>query len=83
MVSTMSGLQEAQIVAGPHATTVMAAMTAAFATGQIGGPLVVSYAVGPHGDFSRPLVAACLLLVVSAGILSRPRADTPANVLTR
>lgn len=83
MVSTMSGLQEAQIVAGPHATTVMAAMTAAFATGQIGGPLVVSSAVGPHGDFSRPLLAAGLLLVVSAGILSRPRADTPANVLTR
>ncbi len=83
MVSTMSGLQEAQLVAGPHATTLMAAMTAAFATGQVGGPLLVSYAVGPHGDFSRPLLAACLLLVVSAGILTRPRADTTAHLLTR
>ena len=28
MVSTMGGMQEAQIVAGPHATRLMAAMTA-------------------------------------------------------
>lgn len=83
MVSTMSGLQEAQLAAGPHATTLMAAMTAAFATGQIGGPLLVSYAVGPHGDFSRPLLVACLLLVASAGILFRRRADTAGPVLTR
>jgi predicted MFS family arabinose efflux permease len=83
MVSTMSGLQEAQRVAGPHATTLMAAMTAGFATGQIGGPLLVSSAVGPHSDFSGPLRIACLLLVVSAGVLFRRGADTPANVLTR
>jgi hypothetical protein len=83
MVSTMSGLQEAQLAAGPHATTLMAAMTAAFATGQIGGPLLVSCAVGPHGDFSRPLLVACLLLVASAGILFRRRADTTGPVLTR
>jgi predicted MFS family arabinose efflux permease len=83
MVSTMSGLQEAQLVAGPHATTLMAAMTAAFATGQVGGPLLVSHAVGSHGDFSRPLLVACLLLVASAGILFRRRADTAGPVLTR
>jgi MFS family permease len=83
MVGTMSGLQEAQRVSGPRATTLMAAMTAAFATGQIGGPLLVSSAVGPHGDFSRPLLVACLLLVVSAGVLFRRGADTPVTVLTR
>jgi hypothetical protein len=71
MVSTMGGMQEAQIVAGPHATRLMAAMTAAFAAGQIAGPLLVATAVGPHGDFSRPLSIACLLLLVSAGALAR------------
>jgi hypothetical protein len=73
MVNTMSGMQEAQMVGGPQAMRLMAVMTAAFATGQIGGPLLVTYTIGPHGDFSRPLLIACLLLVVSAGALSRPR----------
>ncbi len=73
MIPTMTGMQEARIVGGSHATSLMAVMTAAFATGQIGGPLLVTYAVGPHGDLSRPLLVACLLLVVSAGALCRPR----------
>jgi len=73
MIPTMTGMQEARMVSGSHATSLMAVMTAAFATGQIGGPLLVSYAVGPHGDLSRPLLVACLLLVVSAGALCRPR----------
>ena len=72
MVITMSGMHEAQIVGGSQATSLMAVMTAAFAAGQIVGPLLVSFAVGPHVDFSRPLLIACLLLVVSAGILSCP-----------
>lgn len=73
MVTMMGAMQEAQTVGGPHATSLMAVMTAAFATGQIGGPLLVTYTIGPNGDFSRPLSIACLLLVVSAGALSRPR----------
>jgi len=73
MVTTMGAFQEAQIVGGPHATSLMAVMTAAFATGQIGGPLLVTYTISPNGDFSRPLLIACLLLVVSASALSRPR----------
>src|SRR5215813_11288035 len=73
MIPTMSGMQEARIVGGSHATSLMAVMTAAFATGQIGGPLLVTYAVGLNGDLSRPLLVACLLLVVSAGALCRPR----------
>jgi len=73
MVNTMAGLQETQIVGGPQATSLMAVMTTAFATGQIGGPLLVAYTVGPPGDFSRPLLIACLLLVVSAASLARSR----------
>ena len=73
MIPTMTGMQEARMVGGSHATSLMAVMTAAFATGQIGGPLLVTYAVGLKGDLSRPLLVACLLLVVSAGALCRPR----------
>lgn len=46
MMNTMAGMQEARAVAGPHATGLtglMAAMTSAFAGGQIGGPIVVSH----------------------------------------
>jgi predicted MFS family arabinose efflux permease len=85
MVNTMGAMQEAQIVGGPHATSLMAVMTTAFATGQIVGPLLVTYSVGPNGDFSRPLLIACLLLIVSAVMLVRPRPAvyaTPAKVVS-
>jgi hypothetical protein len=64
-------MQEARHVASPHPTALMAAMTAAFAVGQIAGPLVVSHFVGAAADFSRALLIACGLLVASAWILSR------------
>lgn len=72
MVATMSGMHEAQIVGGPRATSLMAVMTAAFAAGQMVGPLLVSFTVGPRANFSGPLLVASLLLVASAGLLSCP-----------
>ena len=81
MVGTMGGLQEAQAVGGPHATRLMAAMTVAFAAGQIAGPLFVAYAIGPHADFSRPLSIACALLLAGATALSRPRAAAAPRVV--
>ena len=71
MVITQAGMLEARAVAGPRATGLMAAMTAAFGGGQIAGPVVVSESVGADGDLSRPLVIACLLLLASAYALSR------------
>ena len=63
MVVTMAGLQEARALGGPP---LMAAMTASFATGQIAGPLVVSYLVQrPHG-FATALAIAAIALVASA-----------------
>jgi hypothetical protein len=52
-------------------------MTAAFATGQTIGPLVVSYAVGRSGSFSGPLWLASLLLLASGVALFRPRPKAP------
>jgi hypothetical protein len=70
MVNTMAGMQEARAVAGADATQLMAAMTAAFALGQIAGPILVSYAAGIGADFSRPLLIACGTLLASAYALS-------------
>ncbi|HZF02724.1 MAG TPA: YbfB/YjiJ family MFS transporter [Patescibacteria group bacterium] len=75
MVITMVGMQEARDVAGGRATGLMAAMTSAFALGQIAGPISASYLHGAGGDFSAALLVACGALVVSAcvlGSLSRP-----------
>jgi predicted MFS family arabinose efflux permease len=70
MVITMVGMQEARSVAGAGATALMAAMTSAFALGQIAGPISVSLVVGAGGNVSAALVIACVFLVVSAYALS-------------
>ena len=71
MVITMVAMQEARQVAGSRATSLIAAMTSAFAAGQIAGPISVSYVVGAGGDFSKTLLVACALLVASAYALSQ------------
>ena len=71
MVITMVGMQEAREVAGERATGLMAAMTSAFALGQIAGPISVSFIHGAGGDFSAALLVACVALVTSAYALSR------------
>jgi len=70
MVITMVGMQEARSVAGARATGLMAAMTAAFALGQIAGPISVSLVVGAGGSVSAALMIAGVFLVVSAYALS-------------
>ena len=67
MVITMVGFQEARRVAGTGSRTLIAAMTSAFAAGQIAGPLVVSAA----GGYFLPLAIAAALLAASALILWR------------
>jgi predicted MFS family arabinose efflux permease len=66
MVVTMTGMQEALQVAGPHAARLMAAMTAAFATGQILGPVFASLLIEARGGLSGALLAGCVLLATSA-----------------
>ena len=75
VVITMVGFQEARSVAtartGGNAARLMAAMTAAFATGQIVGPLSVSLIVGSGGGFSAALLSAGAVLVAGALLLVR------------
>ena len=67
MVITMAGMQEARQLGGP---VLMAALTAAFASGQIAGPLVVSALAHVPGGMVLALCAAAGLLVASAFALA-------------
>ena len=72
MVITMVCMQEARVIGKGSATALMAALTAAFAFGQIVGPLSVSWLIGPDGDFSAPLYLASTVLAAGAVALARP-----------
>lgn len=77
MVVTMLGLREARRAAGAEATPFIAVMTAAFAIGQIVGPLLVSaVAHVPHG-FAAALLAAAVVLLASAFSLWRSAGVDP------
>lgn len=79
VVVTMAGMQEARRIAPEHATSLMAAMTAAFAAGQIIGPVLVSLAAGYEHGMEICLLAAAVALAVSAAPLAREReAASPA-----
>ena len=72
MINALASMQEAQSVAGlGGATGLMAAMIAAFATGQVVGPLLLNYLIGLDADFSQALLIAAAALIASAYALSR------------
>jgi MFS family permease len=66
MVVTMVGMQEARRVAGADARRLMAAMTSAFAAGQIAGPLAVSALASAGAGYDAALVVSGALLIVAA-----------------
>jgi hypothetical protein len=70
MVVTMAGMQSAKRFGGPGPRRLMGAMTAAFATGQLAGPLTVPYLVRPGSDFTIVLAVAAGALLV--GVLLLP-----------
>jgi MFS family permease len=69
MVLTMAGLQLARSVASNAASRVMAAMTTAFAVGQVVGPLAVSAAAWFGASPRAPNMFAALLLVLAVVLL--------------
>jgi MFS family permease len=71
MVITMVGMQTAKEFGAAHPGRLMAAMTAAFAAGQLAGPLAVSWFVEPGADFSKLLLTAAASLLLGAGVLAR------------
>ena len=78
---TMVCMQEARVIGKEHATGLMAALTAAFAFGQIVGPLSVSWLIGADGDFSAALVLAGAVLVAGAlALVPLRRAAVPTRL---
>ncbi|MEO5881412.1 MAG: YbfB/YjiJ family MFS transporter, partial [Caldimonas sp.] len=78
MLATLAGMQQARRVAGVDAPRLMASTTAAFALGQLSGPVVVALttAAGAHGTAGPSwLGAACLLAAAFA--MRRGAADIP------
>jgi MFS family permease len=73
MVITMAGLREAMAVAGSHAARLMAAMTAAFAAGQIAGPVFISLLVQQGWPFDVGLLIASAALTAGAFALVNRR----------
>ena len=71
VVVTMVGLEEARRAAGPRARALMAAMTSAFALGQILGPVIVGFLVQSTGGFAPALILAAAILALSAFSLQR------------
>jgi predicted MFS family arabinose efflux permease len=74
MVITLAALQEGKRIAGSDATVLIAAMTSAFAAGQIVGPLTVSAGFG-NGGFSTALMIAAAMLAASAPLLADRRQE--------
>ena len=76
VVCTMVGLQEARLVAGPDATGLMAAVTAALSA-RILGPGLVSYAIRARRH--RQALVACALLLLSGIALTDIGREGPRN----
>ena len=73
MVITMAGMQEARRLAGAAAPRLMAAMTTAFALGQLAGPIIVGMAASDQAmGIAGPSVFAAALLLAGAWTLRRP-----------
>lgn len=78
MVITMAGMQEARRLGGQSAPRLMAAMTAAFATGQLAGPLTVTAVDSAAQAIRGPsLLAAALLFFTALALL--PGSKTTAQ----
>ena len=69
MVITMAGMQEARRVGEEAAPRLMAAMTAAFAAGQLAGPLTVHAAGSAAEAIRAPSLLAAALLFLTALVL--------------
>jgi len=78
MVITMAGMKEAHRVAGPdRAHRLIAAITGAFALGQIIGPLIAGWAYAATGSFTYPLLLGSAVLLVTLTPMLAPATAVP------
>jgi hypothetical protein len=79
MVATMAGIEHARVVASSSAPRLIAAMTAAFAFGQLVGPLTLRTSEAGAAALLWPSVFAAAALVASAFALLAMRARLPSS----
>jgi predicted MFS family arabinose efflux permease len=79
VVMTMSGIKELMRISGPHAALAVGMGTAAFALGQIVGPLTVTLFAASHNAFQVPSIFAASALVISNFVLLSERSDAGKN----
>jgi MFS family permease len=81
MVTTMAGMQEARRLAGAAAPQLMASMTAAFALGQLAGPIVVGWTAsrGSSGIAGPSVLAAAFLLAGAWTLWLKGVEDEPSR----
>jgi MFS family permease len=75
MVATMAGIQHARQVASDRAPRLIATMTAAFALGQLIGPLLIRGTAASAVPLWPSLLAALVLIASTATLLTRRRAS--------
>jgi len=71
MVITMAAMEAGRTYGGSSPRRLMAALTTAFAAGQLAGAMVVPFGVAADGDFSLILLTAALTLLGGASLLPR------------
>lgn len=79
MVMTLAGLQEARRIATGSPARLIAAMTTAFATGQLLGPMLVGRAATATMALGVPSLVAALVLLASAALLAWGPARAPGG----
>jgi MFS family permease len=78
MVATMSSMQEARRIGGNAPGRLIAAMTAAFAVGQLAGPLTVRSGDSVGNALALPSAVAAGVLLLAGAILLTLRSETRA-----
>lgn len=84
MIITMAGIKQVHMTAPNDVQRHIAALTAAFATGQVIGPVFSSLAYEATGSFALPLLCTSVMLVATAMLLfarTGPIALTSAETL--
>jgi MFS family permease len=79
MVITMAGIRELLRIDAPQAARGVGMMTAAFATGQIAGPLTVSLFAGSGHGVAIPSIIAASALVIGNFVLLANRSSDKAT----
>ena len=75
VVITVAALREAHRLAPADAGSLIAAMTASFALGQIAGPVIAAYLVTWRGDFAWALVLAATALLIAGALLPKSKPE--------